>query len=419
MALYVSELPIAIDAATVTLKFTPSSTDIQLINDVNTARLSFTLSADEFTSQAPPPEPPQITEFDFEPPTDGYIDWKLVHLNNALQAIGEVTPAALEWAIYHDRAGYVNYEINADHRLANPIFTKPKVTFFELYRGDLKLLAGPHTELQVTLGSDTIPVAGQGWEFYFESRFWPFNPDNLDQYPFKKDAVDIYLIVDELLDTVLAQPYSIPFTYSFGTMGTTTSYKIDIADSESILQKLQDLGDREPGFDLSISPDREITLHSPRIGIDSGYRLEQGTNVLEMDYVDTGHQGVQLTGIAQTPDGKVGIVMNDLLNIADRRLWEVRKDYGKLANKAELQSKMDRDFEKMRTPLKQLTVKVTPREFENIWAEIKPGDTCWIYGETNYEPVDDQFRCIGMQGTITEGATEEITMTFDDKSLEF
>lgn len=419
MAMYVSELPEAIDAATVTIKFTPSSVDVAALSTVGSVYFDLAPSGDEFTNQAPPPTVPQITTFDFEPPSDGFIDWKLIHLNNQLQAIGEVTPYGLEWAIYHDRAGYVNYEINQDHRLCDPVFTKPKVTFFELYRGNLKLLAGPHSEVDSVLGETSIKVAGQSWEWYFENRFWPFNPDNIDQYAFTKAGVDIYLIVDEMLDTILAQPYSIPFTYSFGTLGSTMNFKIELGDTENFMEKLNTIREREPGFDMRISPDREITLHSPRIDVASGYRLEQGTNVLEMDYRNSGHQGTELLGYAQTPEGKVGYKINDLLNIPDRRLWEHRIDYGQLASKTELIAKMTRDFEHMRVPLRELSVKVQPREFENIWSEVKPGYTVWCQGETPYEPVDGEFRCIGMQGVVTEGGSEEITITFDDDTLEF
>src|SRR6185295_1649325 len=170
-----AELEAGVDAATALLKLTPSGVDIPTgpTTDAATVLLKLTPS----TTLEVPPAPPfqgggKIVPSAGPPPVEPKVTyWSITHFTHQGMALGDVYPKNLDFAIYLNRVGYCNYDLDVLHPLCTTENLYPYVTDFVLYRGTTPVMGGLHTAVSIDdIEAGLVQVAGLDWGHYLELR---------------------------------------------------------------------------------------------------------------------------------------------------------------------------------------------------------------------------------------------------------
>lgn len=325
--------------------------------------------------------------------------------------IGEINPVDLQFGLFLDRPGFINYALPVGHRLANIRYTNPYNTDFMYIRDGVKMLAGLHTELGADETGSTFQVSGQDWKHYFEKRFWPLDPAQPQLALYAVVQEDTFTVVDHILDTVLAQPKSPAFTYNIGTSGNKTNYRIEPADSESIYDKISGLSDEAPGFDWIITPDKAIQLFGPAKGNKIPYVLEKHKNVVDMTVANQGVQASHVIGLGAGSQNRLAVVG---FNPTIARRYDAVEDFGEVIDLAALGRLTNREVLKQSTISLQLTVRLKKDSADDFWKNVTLGDTVRTVGDVQgYMYVDEDFRIVGIEGDVSASGDENLTLSVE------
>src|SRR5204862_3789389 len=165
--------------------------------------------------------------------------------------LGEAFPGSPEWAVYLSRPGYLNYDIDFTSPLCNITNTEPMATDFILKFDDLEVMGGEHTSINVNdIDEHTLQINGKDWLNYLDTLTWPFDPDHPLDNPYVQADYDTGQMVNDLLVEILGQTYVPTFTYQLTLTGVVSDYRIEPGDQESLLAKITNLSQIEPGFDF-------------------------------------------------------------------------------------------------------------------------------------------------------------------------
>lgn len=346
-------------------------------------------------------------------------DWTVVHYNHDDVALGDVTPNSLEFAIYLNKVGYCNYQMDTDHPLCTKDNTEPYATDWKLFRGSTPLTGGQHTDIELgeEIEEHTLQVSGKDWLHYFETRFWPFDPTQPTFYDYLVVNADVFNVVADLLDTILAQPNSPSFTYNFGTSGNLINYKIGQADNEYILNKLTVLGQRTPGgFDFEITHDRVIKLYAPAKGILRDIVLEQGSNLLKMTYHDSGPTGTHTLAVTNV-NGVRAAAAVDHINQTKYRRMDYFAEIPDQSDTSIINSIAAGESERAGTPHTEFTCTIVPEFLDDLLDKISIGDSCRVRGDVEYTVIDDDYRLVSIVGRPDDEGNPEYELGFDDGTI--
>lgn len=349
--------------------------------------------------------------------------WKVVHYNHAGYALGEVFPEALHFGLYLDKAGDIQYDVDITSSLCTETNTKPYYTDYQLVRGTRNIQAGIHTGVEFAdVSNGPMAVSGLDWLHYFEGCFWPFDPANPVANLYMQAGRDIALIVDDLLDTILAQSNRLSFAYSLSAIGQTLDYKIDVADTTNLLDRIVTLSQINPGFDFGVSPDltRTFTIYAPQRGISNSFVFEQGSNIQVASWGNTGPKGTHLLAIATSASGGQLGSLVDHSTISVVRRWDVEENFNNVQSQAQLDQYAAGMSLRDGADQIAFSAKYIPLGNEDFWGEVNIGDICRCripIARGNYDTIDDNFRVVGISCDVTDEGEEEITVTFDYPTL--
>lgn len=337
------------------------------------------------------------------------------HYDHGGNALGEAFPQNLTFGVYLGRGGYANYDLNFDQNIAKRNNCEPFVTDWALFYDDIKLIAGYHSAVEISeTESNMISVNGLDWYSYLDGRQFPFDPAAPVGY--SATGRDIALVAKDILDLTLAEPYSLTFDYStIAAIGQTTNYKIDPADSTSILSKITDLSKLTPGFDLDISPDRVLKLYSPRKGvINDNIVLELGSNITSPNYRNSGIGATRLVGIGSTSAGtRLGKTATGKADIYRR--WDKSVDLD-VKDTTLLQAATDAELTRQNTPVVLFSCKWADPTV-NIFKYVSIGDTLLVEGDLQWDVYANYLRLVGIEGSPNENGEVQWQLNFDDGTL--
>lgn len=411
-----------IDLATVYLRLTPSAVEIYTPSSVTayvdaaTVRLNLIPSGIDIGPAAeliliesipayPPIGPPPVL-----------VRWTVVHQNHDEYALGEVYPKNLDFALYLNRIGYCNYDIDMSHPLGRKEHTNPYETDFILYRQDEAIMGGEHTSINVgDVEAGVLSVAGQDWGHWIERQMWPFDPNDPLLYTYLETDRDIALVVKDILTQVLAFPDCLDLDLSFiNAIGNNIDYKIEINDSEAIYNKITELAKRSPGFDFEITHDKRFLIYSPQKGSNIGISLVQGHNIFEVQYTNNGPTATYTLGTARSSSSQIGYIVQS--DAPQFRRSMVNHEFSDITDENQLIDATEGEAARNVSPHRELTMKVV-KEALDVWAVMRPGDTIHVDANLGYEHIDDDFRVVGMQCTPNDEGDEEWSLTVDDGTL--
>lgn len=354
--------------------------------------------------------------------THDYHPWTVRHYNHADIALGEAYPQSLSFSLQLKRVGSISYGLDLEQDLATRTKTNPYITDFKLFRGHegemLPIMGGIHTSIDISEAEDNLlNVGGKDWLHYFEKDEWPFDPTDPILYNYKQTGRDIALVVKDILDTTLAQPNSLALTYTLAAVGQLVNYKIEPADTEKILSKLDELSKIAPGFDFEITHDRIFKLYAPqKTRTLTGFALKQGHNIENLHYTENGPQASKLRGFAQATT-RLGYVVDDPAQTAYRRLVE-SVEFSDVTDANSLQEKTIAEASRMAAPAIEFSCSFVNYDNDlNFWGEVTLGDKIHVQGDLGYDMIDDYFRFVGIEVAPTDEGDEQIDLTFDNGTL--
>ena len=357
-------------------------------------------------------------------------DFHIIHKDHNGVALGECTPNNLSFGMPLNDVGYIQYDLDDNHPLANYLYTRPYVTDWELWVDDIPLMGGLHTSInRASADANAITVAGKDWLHYLEKRFYPFDPTNIETYWYSVGTTDVYTILTHLLDTTLGRKNSLGLTYSFGSFGSTIDYAVTPGDMEDIASKLKSLSEGSPGFDFEITYDKQILLYSPhKVSVSNLYFIA-GQNLLDVNWTDNGPTSTYFLGIGTGPTTMVGQVgygwhegeyggEDDPLSPVYRRL-DSGKDFGTLPT-----DELDNPYLKRLTrgesikaivPKIELPLSVIPDI--NFWTYARPGVVVNVEIDDQYENINSEYRIVGIEYTSDDEGLGTAAVTVDDTTI--
>lgn len=345
--------------------------------------------------------------------------WKVIHYDHSQVALGEAFPEGLDWGFYLNRLHSVTYSLDLTHPLATRSNTSPYLTDYVLYRGATPLMGGIHTAVnQNDVEDHVLQITGSDWKHAVEGMIWPFDPTLPLANVYLVAARDIALIVKDLFDTIGAQSNRIAFdTSALTAVGSTLNYKIDVADTENLYEKINALSGSVPGFDWDITYDRKVNLFYQQRGIVKNFVFEIGSNCKINNYTDNGIKGTHTLGIAQSSSGgRVGNVQ-DATNQPLYRRWDVVEEINDVLSTTDLARRTTGVSARNSTPQYEFTLTYIPQGEEDILSQLWLGDTVTVLGDTGYDNINQAFRIVGIEGKPTDEGDESIDFTFDYGTL--
>lgn len=343
--------------------------------------------------------------------------FKVIHYDHNDKAIGEEFPVDTEFAIYLGKIGYCNYDINLESELARIEKTEPDATDFKLYRGNKPIMGGEHVSTEISdVNAQMLKVSGNDWMAYLDKLFWPFNPDNPTAGGYLVTDRDLRDIVDDLLNAVLAQSNTPTFTHVNQVTGQLTNFKIEPADTESILSKITVLSQMSPGFDFEVTHDRQVKMYTPKKGVKRSLVLELGSNIYDFAYTDKGVAGTHTLGLAQTASSRVGVAM-DSITMPKYRRKDISKEFSDVKDKATLTTLTTGETARNGTPSIEFSCKVVPEYIDDLLSAVGVGDTLRVVADMKYDQMDRDWRLVSIVGRPDNNKNEEYELGFDDGTL--
>src|SRR5436190_9202056 len=185
-------------------------------------------------------------------------------------------------------------------------------------------------------------------------------------------------MVNDLLVEILGQTYVPTFTYQLTLTGVVSDYRIEPGDQESLLAKITNLSQIEPGFDFDISPRRTITLYVPKKGSVKDFIFEHSLNCMISPYKNDGPKATHMLGMGQSTSAKFGFA-KDSNNIATYRRRDITQEYQGVHKRKQVKAKVNSDIKRLSAPQKQFTVKWLGDTYE-LLSNVQVGDTVPVVG---------------------------------------
>jgi hypothetical protein len=368
-----------------------------------------------------PPVNPDV-EYGTVPPPEAELtkkvkQWKVVHYRHDGQALGEVFPSSPEFAMYLGKTGYLNYDMDMDSPLARKQNTEPYATDYALMYGDRVLQGGMHTDIEISeIEGHTLKVSGKDWFHWFEKQQWPFDPNDPLANVYSAFNRDLFLIMEDWFTVIQSLPNTIQFTYANGLSGATTNAKIDVADTEDMMSKFTTLSQATPGFDIEITPDKQIKLWYPKKTRQNDMVLEQGINIYQLSYHNKGPNATHTVAQAQLPSSKAGLIIDSSLQSKYRRL-SASSDFGSLPDQTSLNSLATGEAQRNETPGLEFTCRIIPEFIDDIFEVIELGDQIVVVGELGWDYVNQSVRLVSITGGPNDEGDQEFELGFDDGTL--
>lgn len=324
-------------------------------------------------------------------------------------ALGELTQAeSLSWDFLLNRAPQVTCSVPVSHETATSEWLTPGTTEMVLRRdGEALPAVFALTGRSVTVDSDapSVDLTFQGIESYLQ------------------DAL-VYAQVAAYSGTTLPWTWINTFQGRTGagygivqgtTTGAATSQTRTIEQDESVLEAIIALAESQGGFDFAINASRELDLWYAQRGSSNGLILEWGTNVVGFTYEENAGPGDIITDVRVTA-GAGGTAQTATNSTA-------QTTYGRReASVVATGEALDVSTTYMSTQAAQIVaeraqpliipeVTIDPTHPACEWGTYWLGDTVNFRAQLgNLITVNDDYRIVGIHGSVDENGTESITL---------
>jgi hypothetical protein len=307
---------------------------------------------------------------------------------------------------------------------------------FELWRETVEtpLIAGIVTSINFESESEMLQVACKDWLHYLDRRIYPFDPMDPNHYvagaPPRGSALEVVQeevssIVALLLNQTLAVPNSLDFFLDeMPDTGHKTDLTVSLFDTESIMSKIQQLSQQEPGiFDFWITWDRHFHMAVPRrFPIEcladatkcAWYFNDSASGLLHVNFTDTGPEGTYLIGygsLVGSTDVQVGLAVQDFHN-RFRRL-DATRDFGDVTSRSRVDALTTAAYAQTANPTYEVVIEVYPDAIENFWNKIYPGSAIWLDYKHEARHIFSAHEVVSIECQVGNEVDESVTLNLN------
>lgn len=344
--------------------------------------------------------------------------WKITHTDIDNVAYGEHHPDDVEFNFNLDGVHSMSHIMDMSHHLATMQYSEPYATDFILSHEGMDVMAGMITGARKNLEGTGLDVAGLSWEHYYdERRRFPYALLDLETSSYVAVQEDIFIIVEEILTAVENQDRGLGITFDNGTSGILRNFRIEPADSTSILSHIKSLAEQKPGFDFEITTDKEWKMYAPQKVTISDFAAEQGKNVIDMGFDSSGIKGNNVLGLGAGSSRKITSVKSNTASYAKYRRHDVIIEFGDIIDQSQVDSLTTAELARALVADLGLWVEITPSAVVEVFESVTLGDSILVKGNTGFMQINDYYRLTSMEGGINKQGEGNLTLRFDDVSV--
>lgn len=349
------------------------------------------------------------------------------HRDWAGAILGEFRPVNLEFTLRNNEPEDISYDIP----LAAPGrvwgFVGPKRTTFELWLGNHNILSGIHSFVNSRRGEEVFHVQGKGWLWYLDNRHYPFN--GAVPYEFLHGtatdqaglAYQIYAdpatIITDLLDITLARPHSVDFTYSLSPVGWKQGFRIELADTTSLFQHINQMSQAEPGsFDFGVRTNREFWITSPHVFPDAARddpsacvwvldHFIHPEDLIESEFENNGPLGTHIVGLGAGTSSQLALSYGWDFEQNIFKRWDMSVDFPDVMTDinhpdagATLRRLTQAHFSAGLYPQHSIPLTVKPDNIPDFWHKFIPGHAIWVRQDYEGQNIDGAYKLNGITG---------------------
>jgi hypothetical protein len=387
---------------------------------------------------------PRAAPRGFADPGNWYID----HLrHDDLSIFQTIRPENLHFVLNARDKSTIDYEIScsAVDLSGSPVvsemgpgesgFIGPWRTGWNLRFGSQIIAAGVHTSVSGSLGDDYMKVAGVDWVGYLDQRLYPFDPrpDHVNDYvigtppaglAYEDVSVDASVIINNLWQAIFGRPNSLPLTYGPLTVGLTVPYfRLDLGDTTTLLEQIQDLADFFPGFDFWVDP---LTLefqtaYPYRFGditalIEAG---STGPNIVystddvvpdSLDFTNTGPAQTHLFGTGSGLASELGTALGTI--DGEETFWRTDGQYdaGDVYDQDSLDGLTAQQLSYGLNPIHEISLVLDPARITDFWEKFKPGVAIWVDEDLLFHQIQSPQRVVSIDATVSNDGNVTATI---------
>jgi hypothetical protein len=241
-------------------------------------------------------------------------------------------------------------------------------------------------------------------------------------------------IITDLLDITLARPNSLDLHYGLPNAGPKTYFAIQLADTESIYDKIQQLSEvgrsgegEEGGFNFDVNPDKEFKIWVPS-RYPQAARTNPGaciwkfddigpqTEMLDVEFQNNGPQMTHIltegSGTAKKDPWYRTFGASDDTQVIFRR-WDGTAQWSDLQDEKQFHSMSQMHYSAAMYPAITLPLKVKPEGIPGFWGLFKPGLAVWVNLDFEIRRVQQGFKINAIHGSVDNEGNEEVTLDLE------
>jgi hypothetical protein len=341
----------------------------------------------------------------------------------------EFRPMNLTFELVNNDVSKVNYDISLAEPTMRWGFIGPKRTLGELWIGDFRLVAGPHSRLNTKRGEEVAHCEFSSWEWYLQNRHYPFDGRDghisdyiggnaTTQQGFSYiNLADPATIINDLIDKINSRPNAIQIFFSPEDTGLQYGIQIPLGDTTSIFDYIQQMSEGETGgFDWFVDQDRRLFIFSPNIFLDTARtdptacgwifdHFHHPEDLIESEFDNAGPLGTHIMGTGQgTGSSMVRSFGYDFEQGIFGR-WDMTVEFSDIITESDLINLTQERFSAGLYPQHNIPVICKPDEmvfegFGNFWNTIYPGQAVWLRQDFEAQNIDGAYRINTMRGSV-------------------
>lgn len=390
------------------------------------------------------------------------LQYIIDHMDHDFTVTQSFIPENLHFTLNDEDESTIEYEISASAKdlSGDPVITgndfiSPENTHWRLrYGASINIAAGVHTSVKMSYGGNFMSVSGSDWMWYFNHRFMPFDgrPTHTFDYTlmsptmagvnYEAISTDVADLLTAILDMVLGRTDSLPITYSLSATSLVWDYfRLDLADTTSILDIVKNICAYSPGRAFEITPARVFQISGTDIrwygdpdsiandplNFNLIWTINGDYPPLSLDFTNTGPRETHLQGEG---DGTTVRNVVTLGNVANQDV------YWRTDRQEQFTNAITRDAVEARTheqlafdlnPVHEIPISLDPdivdQQYDILnsnppgtstgffWENFKPGRAIWVDLQLLAHHIDSAHHIVSMDCTVNANGACKVDIT--------
>jgi hypothetical protein len=359
--------------------------------------------------------------------------WQVRHFSHSGDLLHTINPENLRFSLNHNDPHDIAYEVSMD----NPVIDEENTgegDFIGAWQQDWRLLrdgtpiqgmSGPITSVHMAEGEEAVQITGKSWLEYLDRRHFPWDTDlsDITEIPmfraFDKDVTDI---IKDIIQATMARPNSLAIDTTDLDSRTTfrENLRIEFVDTESILSKIKQLAEGEPGFDFEMTWGKHFKLYYPEfsdptniefISITAEPPTLTTTNAAyDVDWTDNGPQGTHLLALGSGLAYRMAIALGSDDGQETFRRLDFTMDFGDVPKKAKLSRLAKGALRAGVRPQREVPIKIIPEQIHDFWTRVRPGSYFVNRTDLIAHQVTGTKKIIGIECEVTNEGEELVEL---------